>query len=596
MLCVAVFLIIFLRSDALYRDIAVKKPQPARLELMQATNPVQKGQQIQLYYAQTGDDLGKMVASNTKKAMDYAHIHYTDISLQDIHTLQPSPYTGLILAGENPNGLPKEDIQKFVENGGRLILANRIDFDPSWYPLFGIIDSKGFTEVKGLTFKKPLFPGYPNIPDNSDLFLHSSIDYFLDANTTTTWMTAQHTPIMWTHPFSKGNVLYWNTTALNDKLGRGLFVQSLGTIFPAFTTAQLGAQLMYIDDFPAPIPNGDLPKNIVKGDVTKESFYKNYWWKDMKSLSDEFGIKFTGVAIETYENQVKPPFASLADEDKNTYLLFGRELLEKGGEIGLHGYNHQPLVLKSEPVDKALHYVPWDNEANMQSSLSQLQDLVHGFFPNENLLTYVPPSNILNKTGLDSLYHAVPNLQTISSVYIGSNKNGSYIQEYGKDPTYPSIYNFPRVTSGYIATDEDRFTMADVVANFGVVSHFVHPDDVLDEDRSHGLPWNDLFQGYRSMVKDVHTLYPQLQSMTQSEATELMKSYEKGDILVSYEDNAIHVAYKGIPSQSSVIIRVEDGKKLDTGTFPFGVVTQLEPQLYSVKLTKAEATISIKGA
>ncbi len=56
----------------------------------------------------------------------------------------------------------------------------------------------------------------------------------------------------------KEKVLYWNTTALNDKLGRGMFVQSLGTIFPTFATVQLGAEIMYIDDFPSPIPSGEL--------------------------------------------------------------------------------------------------------------------------------------------------------------------------------------------------------------------------------------------------------------------------------------------------------------------------------------------------
>ncbi|WP_379970557.1 DUF2194 domain-containing protein [Ectobacillus sp. sgz5001026] len=595
LLCVFVLLITLYRSDALYRTISVHKPSSSGLQLLDSKTPPQ-GQSTNLVLVETNDHLGDLVSSNIKKAMDYAHVHYKTISAEEIKNLQPSPYTGLILAGETPSDLPKDDIQKFVEGGGRLIMANRMDTDPSWYPMLGIIDSHGFTEVTGFTFKKKLFPGYPDISDTSELFTHSSIDYFIDPETTTTWATASKTPILWTHPFGNGKVLYWNTSALNDKLGRGLFVQSLGTVFPAFTSAQLGAQMMYIDDFPAPIPDGELPKNIVKESISTTAFYKDNWWKNMKSLSDEFGVKFTGVAIETYEDNVKPPLTSFVDADKNTYLLFGRELLAKGGEIGLHGYNHQPLVVAGEPEDPELGYKPWDNKQNMQTSITQLQKLVHNYFPNETLQTYVPPSNTLNKTGVDALFAAAPNLKTISSLYIGDEKKGGYIQEFGPDADHPGLYNFPRITSGYEITPEDYFTLADVAANFGIVSHFIHPDDVLDTDRSHGLPWTELFSSYRQMVQNVHNWYPQIQPMKQSEATEALTAYQKGDVLVTYEDAAIHLAYKGMPATSSVVIRLEDGKKLDTGTFPFGSVTKLQDQLYSVKLSKPEATLVVKGA
>ena len=112
----------------------------------------------------------------------------------------------------------------------------------------------------------------------------------------------------------------------------------------------------------------------------------------MKDISEELDIKYTGVAIGTYQNKVTPPFENFTGKNRNTYLLFGRELLSHGGEIGIHGYNHQPLLLPPDPVDKALEYVPWNSKEDMERSLDALQRLVYNFFPNEKLKTYVPPS------------------------------------------------------------------------------------------------------------------------------------------------------------------------------------------------------------
>ncbi len=53
----------------------------------------------------------------------------------------------------------------------------------------------------------------------------------------------------------------------------------------------------------------------------------------------------------------------------------------------------------------------------MERSLDTLQKLVYNFFPNEKLKTYVPPSNIINTTGLSALNDAVPTIETVASLY-----------------------------------------------------------------------------------------------------------------------------------------------------------------------------------
>lgn len=82
--------------------------------------------------------------------------------------------------------------------------------------------------------------------------------------------------------------------------------------------------------------------------------------------------------------------------------------------------------------------------------------------------TYVPPSNIINTTGLSALNDAVPTMETVASLYVGSKSNGSLIQEFGPDEHNKNIYHFPRITSGYAISDEEQFILADVTANLGL--------------------------------------------------------------------------------------------------------------------------------
>lgn len=595
-LLLLVFSILIYRTNNFYQFFSIPNTKETdTVKAVTAKDVTPNGQEMQFYVLTTDNNLGEQVTFHTKKAMDYAHLHYKDITANEIKTLTPSPYTGIIITGEVMAQLPQADIQNFVQMGGRLIIANRLDSDPSWNSLFGIHQKGGFIDAQGLTFEQVLFPGYPDLSNSSALFTHSSMDIALDENTTDPWITAEDTPILWTNEYGEGKVLYWNTTALNNKLGRGMFVQSLGTIFPTFATAQLGAEIMYIDDFPSPVPSGEL-KNLTTEKISVEEFYKKHWWKNMKDISDELHIKYTGVAIGTYQNKVTPPFEDFANKNRNTYLLFGRELLAQGGEIGIHGYNHQPLLLPKDPVDKSLEYVPWNSKEDMANALDALQKLVYNFFPNEKLKTYVPPSNIINTTGLNVLNDNVPTLETVSSLYVGSSSNGSLIQEFEQDKQNKNIYHFPRITSGYAISEEEQFILTDVTANLGVISHFVHPDDILDEKRSGNLTWEELFKAYKKTIFEIRERYPYIESMTQSEATASMKIYQTGDLAVSYEDDAVHIAYKGLPNHTSTIIRVEEGKKLKTGSFPYGTVTKLDSQIYSVTLKKANATIPIKGA
>ena len=62
----------------------------------------------------------------------------------------------------------------------------------------------------------------------------------------------------------------------------------------------------------------------------------------MMNLSDKYGVKYTGLAIECYDDAIDG--TTDATPDTGTFLNFGNMLLRKGGEIGYHGYTINLLL------------------------------------------------------------------------------------------------------------------------------------------------------------------------------------------------------------------------------------------------------------
>ena len=53
----------------------------------------------------------------------------------------------------------------------------------------------------------------------------------------------------------------------------------------------------------------------------------------------------------------------------------------------------------------------------------------------------------------------------------------------------------------------DRFSIMNGLGLYGVFSHFIHPDDIFDEDRGAGLTWQELYKSYSDTLNMVHEQY-----------------------------------------------------------------------------------------
>lgn len=586
----------FYRLENINEYFAPIKVAKKEIETMSHSSGSAEGEKIKIFIYQDGTKRSHKISENLKHSLDYAKIPYEKITDQQIGSLQASPYHLLVLTGHQTDLFPYETIRNFVEEGGRLVITDRI-IDVKWNELVGIKSQKGLMKdpIYGLHFEKTIFPGYEDLSEESWIVENKSLDVVLDEDTEV-YITAEKTPVLWKNTYEKGEVVYWNATMFHEEHFRGLLLQSIGVATPAFVTAQVGAKVMFIDDFPAPVPEGS-SKSISKDyDLTVSQFYKNIWWEDMKELAKDIDLAYTGLFIGTYRDDDKLKAQDLIFNGRETMTFYGRQLLENNGEIGLHGYNHQSLVTGSEPMDSSLGYRRWDSQEQMEKSLQTVKEFYNYYFPNQTFQTYVPPSNVLNRTGLDAIVNKLPNITTIASLYDGSLRKGDFVQEYEFDRKYSHLYHFPRISSDYNFNKDTEFVMKDAIANFGMISHFIHPDDVLDPRRAKKDGWPEMKEKFSQTFKELKELYPHLEPLTAQQATEKMIHYQEATLDVSYTAESIIIQGTNLLNPTTLLVRLEQGKKLQTGSFQFGEVKELDTssRLYAVKLTKPEAKLKIR--
>ena len=92
----------------------------------------------------------------------------------------------------------------------------------------------------------------------------------------------------------------------------------------------------------------------------------------------------------------------------------------------------------------------------------------------------------------------------------------------------------------------------------GVFTHFIHPDDILDPERSHGKSWTELHKEFESMVKEVSEKYSWLRGFTISSAGQELIKYLDCMPIIYYSDESIDIYTKDFREDIYCIMRTED--------------------------------------
>lgn len=380
-------------------------------------------------------------------------------------------------------------------------------------------------------------------------------------------------PVIWENQYGKGKFVVDNF-GLYEKSVRGFYAASYSLLTDVGIYPVINGSTFYLDDFPSPVPNGD--GTYVKRDyeMSISDFYMNVWWPDMLELASDHGIRYTGVMIENYGDVTDGTIEKQKDTKRFEY--FGNMLLHQGGELGYHGYNHQPLNLPNTDYGDVLPYDTWKNQSAMKKAVKELVRFGDEIFPSTSMSVYVPPSNVLSAEGRRMLAKEFPQIRTIASNYFTGEF--AYVQEF--EVAEDGIVEQPRIISGAIIDDYMKIAALSELNMHFVNSHFIHPDDLLDEDRGAALGWEKLKGNLSDYMDWLDDSAPSLRQLTGSELSGAIQRYGAVTFTKTVTDQAIKLELDNFYDEVYFMVRINEGTPGDVSG---GKLTHLTGNLYLLK-------------
>lgn len=451
-------------------------------------------------------------------------------------------YQGVIIATgylDRVKDMPA--IEKYVESGGVALILQQLQPDsikPDLLAKLGVLSIGKDVGVSGVRVNSDFMLGAKDFAFDSPAYINDVSAVMLTPDSNKHMTAYNGLPIVWEHKDGAGKFIVYNGRERDDKNHRGLVTALISQCSEDYIYPIVNSKLFFIDDFPAPVPEGHLDRLYAEVHMDTEDFFRKVWWPQMQSNADEFNLRYTGLIIETYGNQVQGPFQPLPGKGaRNNLIVYGRELLKMGGELGLHGYNHQSLAPEGY-IKNEIGYTAWPSKEDMVEALQELRRYVYEAYPGYTFQTYVPPSNILSEEGHEAVKEAFPELKVYASLFTGLATEDQYFQDFVRNDD--DTFEIPRVSAGHSPPDVSRWEIYNLINYKGVFSHFLHPDELFYEE-SKNLTWAGMKMGLERFLKDNKERYGWLEPNTASECAAKLADYLDMDYRVERSDSGITI-------------------------------------------------------
>lgn len=520
---------------------------------------------------------------NFEKTFDYIRKDYDAVRVDEVNIINPQ-YKTVILIVEDLNKLKNiNSLLTYVFEGGNVFFGFRLSLSNcSIYRKLGIYEYGNFIDSTGISLlDNVLIKGEGFKITEKDFMTNSSISLNITDDCEKYAESMEGTPLLWKKKYGQGDIIYFNGTMLAEKSSRGFIVGSLSLLEDDFIYPIINTKVCFIDDFPSPIPEGNHEKITREFRRSISQFYKDVWWPDMLELATHYNMKYTGGVIGTYNNEVANIMPGSTELDVKDFIYYGRELINHGGELGIHGYNHQPFFIKYLS-DNSISYKPWKNIDAMIESIKEIDRLCKSTFPKYLFRVYVPPGNILSPEGREALLISSKDIRIISSIYSTAGNNETHEQEF--EISSDGMIEFPRLTFGYLNTSINVWDTLNGITSHGVCSHFVQPYDILDTNYTGDKGWTQLLEEYDEYNKMIFDNYEWLRGMTASEGANEMIKYLSSEPRYEKKDEYIKIYYDNLIDKIYFILRTEkeiasgencDIKNIDKNTYLIEINTPI---------------------
>ncbi|MBS5559009.1 MAG: DUF2194 domain-containing protein [Bifidobacterium longum] len=502
-------------------------------------------------------------------------------------------YQTMVIAMPNLDPLDEHVLQimQWVKKGGGVMFAMTPEKTGYLYvigPQIGIESSAyKYVVTEGITPSKDFMLGGGQTYMFSDPF-KSSLSVVLNDRAQVEAVSSNgRTPLVWRSSVESGTAVMCNI-GIYVKMVRGFYASAFSLLSSAMAYPVINSAAFYLDDFPSPVPSGN--GKYIKRDynMSISEFYSQVWWPDLVRLAERYGIRFTGVMIENYGDDTKND--PVRQTDNTQFEYYGGLLLRQNGEIGYHGYNHQPLVLPNTDYGNEYTYVQWPNRKAIVDSLNELIAFQKTVLPAATSSVYVPPSNILSSEGRQIIGEDMPQIRAIASMAFPPDSSLEYVQEFGV--AADGVVEAPRIVSGSMVNNSYMRLAAVSELNMHYVStHFMHPDDLLDEDRGAKEGWETYRKGLEDYLDWLEQSAPSIRMQTGTECAAAVQRFSGLTVSMATSDDSWDLHLGNLIDQGWLMFRANNGTP---GRVRGGSLTKLTGNLYLLKATSATVHIERK--
>ena len=502
-------------------------------------------------------------------------------------------YQTMVIAMPNLDPLDEHVLQimQWVKKGGGVMFAmtpEKTGYLDVIGPQIGIESSAyKYVVTEGITPSEDFMLGGGQTYMFSDPF-KSSLSVALNDRAQVEAVSSNgRTPLVWRSSVESGTAVMCNI-GIYVKMVRGFYASAFSLLSSAMAYPVINSAAFYLDDFPSPVPSGN--GKYIKRDynMSISEFYSQVWWPDLVRLAERYGIRFTGVMIENYGDDTKND--PVRQTDNTQFEYYGGLLLRQNGEIGYHGYNHQPLVLPNTNYGNEYTYVQWPNRKAIVDSLNELIAFQKTVLPAATSSVYVPPSNILSSEGRQIIGEDMPQIRAIASMAFPPDSSLEYVQEFGV--AADGVVEAPRIVSGSMVNNSYMRLAAVSELNMHYVStHFMHPDDLLDEDRGAKEGWETYRKGLEDYLDWLEQSAPSIRMQTGTECAAAVQRFSGLTVSMATSDDSWDLHLGNLIDQGWLMFRANNGTP---GRVRGGSLTKLTGNLYLLKATSATVHIERK--
>ncbi|MDD2269289.1 MAG: DUF2194 domain-containing protein [Eubacteriales bacterium] len=536
------------------------------------------------------DEYSEIFLKQIKFVLDSASVGYDvrDYSKDGIVGLDKYQTVVNVIGDTSIYGTDVFALTDWVEDGGRVFFLNPLTPSPELNVIsnwIGIDEgANSYVMAKNINILTDFMIGSKDfVFDWEDDMPILNIGLVSNARTHVT--TGEGTPVLWEREYGKGRFVV-NTWPVANKATRGYTLAAYSLLQDVFAYPVINASTFFIDDFPAPVPDGYNEYVLRDYNRTIESFYRNIWWPDMLRLSRKYNLKYTGLIIEQYTDITKPPFDRYGD--LTNFKYFGNMLLNNGGQLGYHGYNHQPIVFENFDYMGLVDYQPWPSYQAARDSFGELVNFADILYPNYKYEVYVAPSNILSDEGLKLLVDEFPHINVVCGTY--TKTNYEYEQEFCIDK-YGKI-NVPRIVYGTTFDSYSKWLLMNELNFHFINTYFIHPDDALDIDRGADKGWKTMYKNLEDYIKWLQQTAPSLRNLSSSDTAKAVERYDTIWTERTLEEKKYTIKTGNYYDQAFYIIRLRGS---DSYSVKGGALTHIAGELYLVNATDNIVEITFKN-